>query len=57
MTFLYQQFWGVGVLSRARPGLSSPNADFFSAHPEYAWMDKFLGDMKSFPWTLFEAKK
>jgi len=32
-------------------------ADFFIAHPEYAWMDKFLKDMKAFPWTLFEAKK
>jgi hypothetical protein len=32
-------------------------ADFFSAHAEYAWMEKFLKDMKAFPWTLFEAKK
>jgi hypothetical protein len=32
-------------------------AEFFSSHPEYAWMDKFLRDMKAFPWTLFEAKK
>jgi Phospholipase B len=31
--------------------------DFFAAHPEYAWMGKFLKDMKAFPWTLFEAKK
>ncbi|MFZ2053468.1 MAG: C45 family peptidase [Candidatus Aminicenantales bacterium] len=32
-------------------------ADFFAAHPEYAWMERFLVDMKAFPWTLFEAKK
>jgi hypothetical protein len=32
-------------------------AGFFAAHPEYAWMGKFLKDMKAFPWTLFEVKK
>lgn len=32
-------------------------AGFFMARPEYAWMDKYLKDMKAFPWTLFEAKK
>jgi len=32
-------------------------ADFFTAHPEYDWMGKFLKDMKAFPWTLFEARK
>ncbi len=32
-------------------------ADFFAAHPEYAWMEKFLVDMRAFPWTLFDAKK
>ena len=32
-------------------------ADFFEKHPEYQWQGKFLKDMKSNPWTLFEAKK
>ncbi len=32
-------------------------ATFYAAHPEYAWMNKYLTDMKSYPWTLFEAKK
>jgi hypothetical protein len=30
---------------------------FFEKHPEYGWQGKFLKDMTSFPWTLFEAKK
>jgi hypothetical protein len=30
---------------------------FFEKHPEYEWQGKFLKDMTSFPWTLFEAKK
>lgn len=32
-------------------------ATFYKAHPEYAWMNKYLVNMKSYPWTLFEAKK
>jgi hypothetical protein len=32
-------------------------AEFFTAHPEYAWQEKFLKDMKAYPWALFEAKK
>ena len=32
-------------------------ATFYKAHPEYEWMGKYLTDMKSYPWTLFEAKK
>ena len=30
---------------------------FYAAHPEYNWMNKYLKDMKAYPWTLFEAKK
>ncbi len=30
---------------------------FFSSHPEYNWQNKYLRDMISYPWTLFEAKK
>lgn len=30
---------------------------FLKAHPRYKWMGKYLRDMKSYPWTLFEAKK
>lgn len=32
-------------------------APFYKAHPEFAWMGKFLTDMKSYPWTMFGAKK
>jgi len=32
-------------------------APFFAMHPEYKWQAKYLHDMKSYPWTLFEAKK
>ncbi len=32
-------------------------APFYKAHPEYAWMSKYLMDMKAYPWTMFEAKK
>ena len=32
-------------------------ASFFEKHPEYRWQSKFLKDMKSNPWTLFEANK
>ena len=32
-------------------------ATFYKAHPEFNWMSKYLTDMKSYPWTLFEAKK
>jgi hypothetical protein len=32
-------------------------AEFFSRHPEFSWQAEFLKDMKSYPWTLFEAKK
>jgi hypothetical protein len=30
---------------------------FYKAHPQYAWQSKFLTNMKSYPWTLFEARK
>jgi hypothetical protein len=30
---------------------------FFVKHPEYEWQKKYLKDMKSHPWTLFEAQK
>ncbi len=32
-------------------------ASFLEKHPEYQWQEKFLRDMKSHPWTLFEAIK
>ncbi len=32
-------------------------ADFLAKHPEYSWQASFLKDMKSHPWTLFQAKK
>jgi hypothetical protein len=32
-------------------------ATFYKAHPEYAWQSKYLTNMISYPWTLFEAKK
>ncbi len=30
---------------------------FYKLHPEYKWQEKYLKDMKSYPWTLFEARK
>ena len=30
---------------------------FLAKHPEYKWMSPYLKDMKSYPWTLFEAKR
>jgi len=30
---------------------------FFKEHPEYEWQSKYLTNMLSYPWTLFEAKK
>jgi hypothetical protein len=32
-------------------------ASFLAKHPEYRWQEKYLKDMKSHPWTLFEAPK
>ncbi|MGB8951426.1 MAG: C45 family peptidase [Candidatus Aminicenantales bacterium] len=32
-------------------------AEFFKKHPEYEWQGKFLKDMNSHPWTLFEARR
>jgi len=32
-------------------------APFYKAHPEFAWMGKYLTDMKSYPWTIFEGRK
>jgi hypothetical protein len=32
-------------------------APFYKLHPQYAWQAKYLTGMKSYPWTLFEAKK
>lgn len=30
---------------------------FLEKHPQFKWMSPYLRDMKSFPWTLFEARK
>ncbi len=30
---------------------------FYKLHPEYQWQEKYLKEMKAYPWTLFEAKK
>jgi hypothetical protein len=30
---------------------------FVEKHPEYKWMQPYLVDMKSHPWTMFEAKR
>jgi hypothetical protein len=30
---------------------------FYRLHPQFAWMGKYLKEMKAYPWTLFEAKK
>ncbi len=30
---------------------------FLKKHPEFKWQLPYLKDMKSYPWTLFEAKK
>jgi len=30
---------------------------FFENHPEYKWQEKFLKDMRAYPWTLFRAKR
>jgi hypothetical protein len=30
---------------------------FFERHHDYQWQEKFLKDMKSYPWTLFKAEK
>ena len=30
---------------------------FYAAHPEHKWQEKFLKNMKSYPWTVFESKK
>jgi hypothetical protein len=32
-------------------------APFYKLHPQYAWQAKYLTGMKSYPWTLFEARK
>ena len=32
-------------------------SNFFKQHPEYNWQAKYLHDMISYPWTLFEAKQ
>ena len=43
--------------------MGNPNGDdflaapFFAAHPEYQWEERYLHDMKAYPWTLFEAKR
>jgi len=42
--------------------MGNPNGDdflaapFFQLHPEFNWQAKYLHDMRSNPWTLFEAK-
>ncbi len=30
---------------------------FLTQHPEYKWQEPYLKDMKSNPWTLFEANR
>lgn len=30
---------------------------FYKAHPEFEWQSKYLKNMLSFPWTIFEARK
>ncbi|MBV9987053.1 MAG: hypothetical protein JO301_05205 [Chitinophagaceae bacterium] len=30
---------------------------FYKAHPEFEWQSKYLKNMRSYPWTLFSAKK
>jgi Phospholipase B len=32
-------------------------APFFKLHPEHAWQSKYLTNMLSYPWTMFEGKK
>ncbi|HOW84874.1 MAG TPA: C45 family autoproteolytic acyltransferase/hydrolase [Candidatus Aminicenantes bacterium] len=32
-------------------------AGFLAAHPEYAWQEPYLKDLKASPWTLFQAGK
>jgi hypothetical protein len=32
-------------------------APFYQKHPEFAWMGKYLVEMKAYPWTLFAAQK
>ena len=38
-------------------GESFIGAEFYKKHPEYAWQSKYLNNMLSYPWTLFEGKK
>ena len=38
-------------------GESFIGSEFYKAHPEYEWQSKYLKNMISYPWTLFEAKK
>jgi hypothetical protein len=38
-------------------GLDFLAAPHLAAHPEFAWQKPFLKDMKSQPWTVFEAAK
>ena len=38
-------------------GESFIGAEFYKKHPEYEWQSKYLKNMLSYPWTLFEAKK
>lgn len=38
-------------------GESFIGSKFYKEHPEYEWQSKYLTNMISYPWTLFEAKK
>ena len=38
-------------------GADFVGATFFKNHPEFAWQSKFLNNMKSYPWTVFQAQK
>ena len=38
-------------------GLDFLAGPHLAAHPEFAWQKPFLKDMKSQPWTVFEAAK
>ena len=50
----HMQFWA----HMGHPcGADFIGAPFYKEHPQFAWMSKYLTEMKSYPWTLFSAKK
>jgi hypothetical protein len=38
-------------------GISFKAAEHLRLHPEFNWQKKYLKDMNSYPWTLFEISK